>query len=307
MPLDVRLPVLSPEDAQEDEDATKQVSDGDLEAALEAGRTEKHEEPSEKPKDPSASFRPISEARETPDVIYINGKRMRKKKKMAPEPVAERAPPAPEPSDPAVFRPRSAKPTAARDSAVPPAPANEATTKASRQDTPVDRKVQSKQSSTKPIVPVSTQEVPTEETLARDPESVPPTTEIPSIGARSAAVRPSFVPQVDDADDIFADAGEWEGLSDEEAAPSAAAVQPRHGDWFASGREEPTDEAAASPPHSPPSDAPPARLEGLSSSALPSEMSRWLLEREDDAPRRAHAAPPKRKRSKKGRGDPDSP
>ncbi|WFC94598.1 hypothetical protein MBRA1_001231 [Malassezia brasiliensis] len=122
--------------------------------------------------------------------------------------------------------------------------------------------------------------------------------------------------KLNDDDDIFADAGEWEGLSDEEA-PTAKAAPAKHGDWFAPSSAASPDpappaapEARTPPPHSPRSatpDTPPTRLEGLSSSALPTEMIRSMLSREDETPARRSGAAPKRKRSKKGRGDPDSP
>ena len=83
---------------------------------------------------------------------------------------------------------------------------------------------------------------------------------------------------MEDEDDIFAEAGEWAGLSDEEAPEPSAAPSGSQRDWFATKtQDEP---------------APPSEPEDE--------------EREDSPPAR-DPAPRKRKRSKKGRGEIDSP
>ena len=131
--------------------------------------------------------------------------------------------------------------------------------------------------------------------------------------------------QVDDDDaDIFGEAPEWAGvqLSDDEDTRNEDCAEqelppgqePRR-DWFSA--KEPSPPAAAPEPEPEPEQAPEPepkayRLEGLSSSAMPSDVSRWLLEREEgrakrDAERESHSDPRRRKRSKKGRGDIDSP
>ena len=113
MPLDVRLPTLP--DAEADtagsENEAPPVSDTDLEQAWESGRAEPGADVPA-PDAPKAAFRPITETKEAPDVIYVNGKRMRKKKKKAPE--ASMEPPIATPEEPShatAFRPRKATST----------------------------------------------------------------------------------------------------------------------------------------------------------------------------------------------------
>ncbi|WFD33812.1 hypothetical protein MCUN1_000632 [Malassezia cuniculi] len=142
--------------------------------------------------------------------------------------------------------------------------------------------------------------------------------------ARTTA-KPSFAVTVNaDDDDIFGDAPEWTGvqLSDTESgSDNASDTEPvaqttaESRNWFGTNEEAaqppPQDETQPPQPDSPP-DSPPHRLEGLSSSAMPSEVSRWLLEREEkrairDAERESQHGTRSRKRSRKGRGDIDSP
>ncbi|WFD29013.1 DNA-directed DNA polymerase [Malassezia sp. CBS 17886] len=156
------------------------------------------------------------------------------------------------------------------------------------------------------------------------------------ISESTAGARPSFAVDVDDEDaDIFGDAGVWEGLSDasdddestkasgkgggetHDTTPSTDAQPTVKRDWF-----NPTGAAPLAPaPNAEATkaedagddgddeDEGPQRLEGLQSSALPSDVSRWLLEREQKSAG-ADAGPPsmqrKRKRSKKGRGEEDN-
>lgn len=162
----------------------------------------------------------------------------------------------------------------------------------------------------------------------------PATAEAHSGAARSPRRRHADVPDPghgdgDDDDDIFNEVPVWDGLSDDEAAPAPQAPPPTtHGprNWFAEGdlqhnsqSEAPSSskprrtDPGAGPDSGPDSghdtdsdagDAPP-RLQGLSSSALPSEWSRWLLEREEKKAQhtdRAEEPARKRRRSRKGRG-----
>jgi len=129
---------------------------------------------------------------------------------------------------------------------------------------------------------------------------------------------PAFAVQVDDADDdIFGEADVWSGLSDDDAprpeagpAPSDAvspAKHPREHRWVPDVHDEPAPREASPPDASPP-EAPspePERLHGLSSSALPSEWSRWMLER-PDAPRTERNERRSRRR-RRGRGASASP
>lgn len=320
MPLDVRLPALP--DAEADtagsENEAPPVSDADLEQAWESGRAEPGAD-APAPDAPKAAFRPITETKEAPDVIYVNGKRMRKKKKKAPE--ASTEPPIATPEEPShatAFRPRKA--TSTHTNTQVHLPRHSPNVKDSAEEASLPS---SDTHAPPPLTPATSSEQQGSSSAqdATRPMDTPATSA--STGAASSdapkarpPARPTFVPEVNDDDDIFADAGEWEGLSEEEA-PAPKAAPAKHGDWFAPSSAAPPDAAPAAapeartpPPHSPRSatpDTPPTRLEGLSSSALPSEMSRWLLSREDEAPARRQGAAPKRKRSKKGRGDPDSP
>lgn len=321
MPLDVRLPSLpDPEaDPAGSENEVPPVSDADLEQAWESGRTEPGVVASSSG-GTKAAFRPITEAKEAPDVIYVNGKRMRKKKKKAPEASLEPLVATPEePSHATTFRPRKA--TSTQGHTQTPLSSHSPTAKNSiAESSAPSSDTHALQRSASTITGEQKESSPTQGTTS---PADPSTASVTSAGVESSdapkarpPARPTFVPEVDDDDDIFADAGEWEGLSDEET-PATKAAPAKHGDWFAPSSAAPTDlaspaapEARTPPPHSPRSatpDTPPTRLEGLSTSALPTEMIRSLLSREDEAPARRSGAAPKRKRSKKGRGDPDSP
>ncbi|WFD40774.1 uncharacterized protein MJAP1_003763 [Malassezia japonica] len=322
VPLEFRpMPIEEPEAGADEDNDRAHVSDADLDAALEAGRTV------QEPANDAPAFRPITQAaqqapapkEEAPEFIYVNGKRMRKKKKKAPETSA----PAPEShaastpgdaadralTDPAALRPRAAKSQVHVRPAV-----NE---KGSAPEPTVSEHAQSQAVSpstsgpappppshdAEPTHDPSTTPAPPSSSTFQTHDPTPPT----HASTSRPAAPPSFVPQVEDEDDIFAEAGEWAGLSDEEAPEPSAAPSGSQRDWFATKTQ---DEPA--PPSEPEDeereDSPPARLEGLSTSALPSDVSRWLLEREDK-PRHTDRdpAPRKRKRSKKGRGEIDSP
>lgn len=239
--------------AQVPSPADEETGDEELEAAWADGQQKAPTAPSK--------FRSVTEA---PEIIYVNGKRMRKKKKKTAATIA-------------------------------PASHGNVTDKTTN------------------IVRVP-------------PPALPEGCADPTF-EKQATHAPSFAVQVDDNDDdadIFGEAGVWDGLSDDEnekvsteQAPTTSSESTQR-NWFAT-------ETTPSPPptkavaaevqaeaETDESESPPARLEGLSSSALPSDWSRWLLEREEarDA-RRAHSesgpVPRKRKRSKKGRGDVESP
>ena len=149
----------------------------------------------------------------------------------------------------------------------------------------------------------------------------------PAIAAQrsppKSAQPPAFAVQVDDADDdIFGEADVWGGLSDDDAGRAPEPTDPREAEspterprkhrWVPEAHEEAAHEEASpreASPHeaSPPNETAraPERLEGLSSSALPSEWSRWMLERAD-APRTERAEPRSRRR-RRGRGASASP
>ena len=231
--------------------AQPQTTDADLEAAL----TDAQRAPPPPPEAPEPRFQRAQMQHMTPDVIYVNGKRLRKKR-----------------------RPESA-----------PSSAPSSTPSSTRPDPP------------KPTAPL-----------------------------------PSFVPHVEDADeDIFGDAPEWTGVEREEGeGPSEGSPdgpsdrQPdeqsgkqseRPPDEQPDERPEEQPDGPDAPPDTPPNEPfsrspsppPPTRLEGLSSSALPSDVSRWLLAREEELSARdatrSRDPPRKRRRSNKGRGEPESP
>lgn len=243
--------------AKEAEEAAKapQTTDADLESALnEAKAAGVRSLPASGPRFQPMQTRAAESAPEAPDVIYVNGKRLRKKKKPQSVPSVPDATPA-----------------------QPPSHENKHALHANTNRT-ID-----------------------------------------------TTARPSFAVQVDDDDaDIFGEAPEWAGvqLSDDEDTRNEDCAEqelppgqePRR-DWFSA--KEPSPPAAAPEPEPEPEQAPEPEpkaycLEGLSSSAMPSDVSRWLLEREEgrakrDAERESHSDPRRRKRSKKGRGDIDSP
>lgn len=319
-PLEFRpMPVEEPEAEADEDNVRAHVSDADLDAALEAGRTV------QEPANDAPDFRPITQAapqapapkEEAPEFIYVNGKRMRKKKKKAPEASA----PAPDShaasgdaadralTDPAALRPRAAKAqgpvrpaVGERGNAPEPAAQEHAPSQAVSPPLP-GRAPPPPSHDAEPTHEPSTTPAPPSHSISPAHDPTPAT----HASTSRPAAPPSFVPQVEDEDDIFAEAGEWAGLSDEEAPEPAAPPSGNQRDWFATQTQ---DEPA--PPSEPEDeereDSPPARLEGLSTSALPSDVSRWLLEREDK-PRHTDRdpAPRKRKRSKKGRGEIDSP
>lgn len=287
-----------------EEPARSETDDADLEAALAEGKSmatrAAHRVQAQAAH--KANFRRIDEPVEAPDVIYINGKRMRKKKKTGPSQAS---------TVPGSAGQLSTKQEskAALSSAEPVSNEGSQANTQSTQGTEHDSRALATRGDAATSLPWSD------------------TTE-------TTSSRPRFAVEVDDADaDIFGEAGVWEGLSDEEpgtrdAAPSRAekdtpqcAVQR---DWFheslseareADVRTAATDShpTAATNTNSPKDDdkdtsatSPPTRLEGLSTSALPSDVSRWLLEREEKhaahAERREPQQQRKRKRSKKGRG-----
>ncbi|PKI83914.1 hypothetical protein MVES1_002407 [Malassezia vespertilionis] len=244
--------------------------DVDLDAALAEGvRTKLAEEPMEANALPS-KFQPVAQHAEpdaAPDVIYVNGKRMRKKKKCAAQENGMR--------------------TAAATAAPTPSPAPDPTP------------VMDRSKISPPSAPDST---PVVDHSKISPPSAPDST--------PTSVPPQRLPA---DDDIFDDADEWKGISDDETPedemhPTAHTIKP---DWFATHPTEksPSPAPPLSPPRSPSPSPEPSRLEGLSTSALPSELSHWLLEREQKRADRPHDHPPprrKRPRSKKNR-DMDSP
>ncbi|WFD20250.1 hypothetical protein MCAP1_002494 [Malassezia caprae] len=229
------LELLAQERARIAQEAAKQPApppedpaqgDDELDAALEEGRRaqERAREITERIAAARAKFRRVGEE---PDVIYVDGKKMRRKRQ-APAPAA----------------------------------------------------------------------------ASKSPRTVPP---------------PAFAVRVDDADDdIFGEADVWDGLSDDDAprpkaqpAPGDATPAERPREWVPDAHqtappEAPLPEAPLpeAPPDEPPSDEP-ERLEGLSTSALPSEWSRWMLER-PDAPRTERTEPRSRRR-RRGRGASASP
>lgn len=75
-------------------------------------------------------------------------------------------------------------------------------------------------------------------------------------------------PALEDSD-IFGEVGAWDGLSDTEPHPTI--TKSTSHDWF--GTRAPS-------PEPPKQEQEEHRLQGLSTSALPSKWSRWLLERE---------------------------
>ncbi|WFC99738.1 hypothetical protein MYAM1_002483 [Malassezia yamatoensis] len=257
-------------DAEHADDSDVSISETELEAALQVGRAQKQSNAVQDPIEHRNAFRPVIAPDAKPEIIYVNGKRMRKKKKQAPMNLK-----------------------------------NQTT---DRSFVPESERVLS------PGVSRSNEREKETESGART---------VNESQQHKTSSAPSFVPRVEeDADDIFADAGQWQGLSDEEVSQTQKSRQSRSGDWFAS---EPNakeiqaeDEARTTQPSaSPPShssskesedESVPTRLQGLESSALPTEMSRWLLDRNDSLPSNTTSAPArKRKRSKKGRGEPNSP
>lgn len=250
-----------------------------------------------------AKFRKVAAHPETPDIIYVNGKRMRKKKRKSldPQPVSE---------------PRH--------------------TNAVQDD-----------------VPSANEKQRYEKRASRDERVAAPSSfgidasqaNEPSRASQSAVYtghmdKSRSGESEDDAVDIFDDAGVWNGLSsDDEHTPAPTSTTGKastslHGtstDWFRQVSTSTRSELPAQPlssdpetdsepapdqngPSVPASTAGPQRLQGLSSSALPSEWSRWLLDREEKKARHASSeqeqavsAPRKRRRSRKGRGDGDSP
>ena len=310
-PANERKPGEPPTDTPPEPETTEQ----DLEAALDEGRHRPAEsrdvpkfrpiQPAEKPAEPA----PAAPAPAAPDVIYVNGKRMRRKKKA--KTGAETQPSA-----------------AASGGAAPSArrvveqehnhSANEGT-------------------SAHPLAPPAAPSPPGK------PLSETPAPSTGDHAQNAAGPAPSYAVDAAEDDDIFGEADEWQGIpadsdSDTEdastsrpqgedaglAPPSpqqdadAPPEEPAFGrrDWFApAGHSEvasPSPEPEPSPEHesSSSSSPPPQRLEGLSSSALPSDWSRWLLEREEKRSERNAQRQPaqrKRKRSKKGKGDIGSP
>lgn len=94
------------------------------------------------------------------------------------------------------------------------------------------------------------------------PEPAPPAKE-PSPPGQAPA------PAAIDDPDIFGEVGAWDGLSDTEPHPTI--TKSTSHDWFGTRAPSPEPPQPEQETH---------RLPGLSTSALPSEWSRWLLERE---------------------------
>ncbi|WFD28112.1 hypothetical protein MNAN1_003118 [Malassezia nana] len=150
---------------------------------------------------------------------------------------------------------------------------------------------------------------------ASQPEPPAPTPALPSSRA-GPAQPPAFAVHVDNADDdIFGEADVWAGLPDEASppemnsdavsqTPAAQAPAPSAAGWVPETQPDPAPrEATPEPPEE--TSHGPERLEGLSTSALPSEWSRWMLERAAE-PRPERAAPRPRRR-RRGRDASASP
>lgn len=155
------------------------------------------------------------------------------------------------------------------------------------------------------------------------PEHLEPPAPIPTLPSSRAgpAPPPSFAVHVDNADDdIFGEADVWAGLPDDASPPESnsdavsqtptaktPAVQtpaPSANCWVPETQPDPAPrEATPEPPEE--ASHGPERLEGLSTSALPSEWSRWMLERAAE-PRPERAAPRPRRR-RRGRDASASP
>ena len=249
-----------------------------------------------------AKFRKVAAHPEAPDIIYVNGKRMRKKKKKSldPQPVSE---------------PRH---TNAVPDDVPPVDEKQRGEKRASRDERVT--------------------APSSSGIDASQANGPTRASQPAVYTGHMDKSRSGESD-DDAADIFDDAGVWNGLSsDDEHTPAPTSTTDKastslHGtstDWFRQGTStrsdlpaqpsssDPETDTVPAPdqngPSVPASTAGPQRLQGLSSSALPSEWSRWLLDREEKKARHASSeqeqavsAPRKRRRSRKGRGDGDSP
>ncbi|WFD43880.1 hypothetical protein MPSI1_002545 [Malassezia psittaci] len=295
-------------DAEHADDSDVSISDTELEAALEVGRAQKQSYNVQEPIERKNTFRPAIVADTKPEFIYVNGKRMRKKRKQAPvipkHQTTDRS-----------FVPKSENVLSHRNIAV------KESHPIALQDDDHSAKTISR-SSGKSTLGTASQAEDTRPN-ERDRETNSGDTTANESLQYQTKTAPSFGPRVDeDADDIFADAGQWQGLSDEEVSQTQKPRRDRSGDWFASEsnaketqaeNDAPaTQTSTSSPSHQSPEESEdesvPTRLQGLESSALPTEMSRWLLDRNDSLPSHTTSAPPrKRKRSKKGRGQPDSP
>ncbi|WFD24215.1 hypothetical protein MEQU1_002912 [Malassezia equina] len=156
---------------------------------------------------------------------------------------------------------------------------------------------------------------------AETPAAIASTQPDPPTKSTRTAPPPAFAVQVNDAEeDIFGEADVWGGLSDEDTgdptqdaaatAPTSSTQRPKAHGWVSDTQEEPVSNEAIPPaPHDDNVESAPApaseRLEGLSSSALPSEWSRWMLERAD-APRPPRPEPRSRRR-RRGRDASASP